>query len=87
MSDLKQNHSVIVASINFYLMLNLQSFSLVKSSSYDLIGIITRSAWQGYKLKILVAPRDLSQMLSSYKFRSELFGHDPVSMIRHFYKN
>ena len=50
-------------------MLNLQGFTLVKYSRYGLIGMVTRSAWQGYKPQILAAPRDLSQILSSYNFR------------------
>ena len=66
-------------------MLNLQGFTLLKSSRYGLIGMVTRSAWQGYKPQILVAPRDLSQILSSYNFKSELLTYDPVSMIRHLY--
>ena len=68
-------------------MLNLQGFTLLKSSMYGLMGMVTRSAWQGYKPQILVAPRDLSQILGSYNFRSELLTHDPVSMIRHLSSN
>ena len=67
-------------------MLILLSFTLLKSSSYGLIGMVTRSAWQDYKPQILVAPRDLSQMLSSYNFRSELFTYDPVSISDIFIK-
>ena len=66
-------------------MLNLQGFTLLRSSRYDLIGMVTRSVWQGYKPQILVAPRDLSQILSSYNFKSESLTYDPVSMIRHLY--
>ena len=33
-----------------------------------LVGMVTRSAWQGYKPQIVAAPRDLSQILSSYNF-------------------
>ena len=40
-------------------MLNLKGFTLLKPSLYDLIGIVTRSAWQGYKPQNLVAPRDI----------------------------
>ena len=46
-------------------MLNLQGFILLKPSLYDLIGIVTRSAWQGYKQQILIAPRDMSQILTT----------------------
>ena len=47
-------------------MLNLQGFTLLKSSRYEFIGMVTRSAWQGYKPQILFAPRDLSQILNPY---------------------
>ena len=50
-------------------MLNLQGFMLLKPSLYDLIGIVTRSAWQGYKPQIRIAPRDVP---NAYNFRSEL---------------
>ena len=46
-------------------MLNLQGFTLLKPSLYDLIGIVTRSAWQGYKPQILVALRDMSQIFTT----------------------
>ena len=66
-------------------MLNLQCFTSLKSSRYGPIGMVTRSAWQGYKPQILAALRDLSQILSSYNFRSESLTYDPVSMIGHLY--
>ena len=44
-------------------MLNLQGFTFSKPSLYD--GIVTRSAWQGYKPQILVALRDMSQILTT----------------------
>ena len=40
-------------------MLNVQGFTLLKSSRYGLMGMVTRSAGQGYKPQILLAPRDL----------------------------
>ena len=45
-------------------MLNLQGFTLLKPSLYDLISIVTRSAWQGYKPQILAATRDMPQILT-----------------------
>ena len=46
-------------------MLNLQGFKLLKPSLYDFIGITTRSAWQGSEPQILVAPRDMCQILTT----------------------
>ena len=67
-------------------MLNLQGSTLLKPSLYDLIGIATRSAWQGYKPQILVASRDMFQILTT-SVQSYSLACDPLAMITGFHSD